>query len=105
MLDDFALADVRRAVELRNAQPGKRKELEVSGGVSADGLAAIGGDRRRLRLRRRAHEARTRDRFLDAFRLARSHRPQLRAAVRRDFGAPARRYAAAWISRFGSATP
>ena len=42
MLDDFTLDDVRRAVELRNAQPGKRKELEVSGGVSADGLAAIG---------------------------------------------------------------
>jgi nicotinate-nucleotide pyrophosphorylase (carboxylating) len=42
MLDDFALADVKRAVELRNAHPGRRKELEVSGGVSADGLAAIG---------------------------------------------------------------
>jgi nicotinate-nucleotide pyrophosphorylase (carboxylating) len=42
MLDDFALADVKLAVEARNAHPGKRKELEVSGGVSADGLAAIG---------------------------------------------------------------
>jgi len=42
MLDDFSLADVKRAVERRNAHPGKRKELEVSGGVSADGLAAIG---------------------------------------------------------------
>jgi nicotinate-nucleotide pyrophosphorylase (carboxylating) len=42
MLDDFSLADVRLAVERRNAHPGKRKELEVSGGVSADGLAAIG---------------------------------------------------------------
>jgi nicotinate-nucleotide pyrophosphorylase (carboxylating) len=41
MLDDFAIADVKRAVELRNAQTGRRKELEVSGGVSADGLAAI----------------------------------------------------------------
>jgi nicotinate-nucleotide pyrophosphorylase (carboxylating) len=41
MLDDFAIADVKRAVELRNAHPGRRKELEVSGGVSADGLAAI----------------------------------------------------------------
>jgi nicotinate-nucleotide pyrophosphorylase (carboxylating) len=41
MLDDFAIADVKRAVELRNAHPGGRKELEVSGGVSADGLAAI----------------------------------------------------------------
>jgi nicotinate-nucleotide pyrophosphorylase (carboxylating) len=41
MLDDFAIADVERAVELRNAQAGRRKELEVSGGVSADGLAAI----------------------------------------------------------------
>jgi nicotinate-nucleotide pyrophosphorylase (carboxylating) len=41
MLDDFPIADVKRAVELRNAQAGRRKELEVSGGVSADGLAAI----------------------------------------------------------------
>ena len=41
MLDDFAITDVKRAVELRNAQTGRRKELEVSGGVSADGLAAI----------------------------------------------------------------
>jgi nicotinate-nucleotide pyrophosphorylase (carboxylating) len=41
MLDDFAIADVKRAVELRNAHFGSRKELEVSGGVSADGLAAI----------------------------------------------------------------
>lgn len=41
MLDDFAIADVKRAIELRNAQAGRRKELEVSGGVSADGLAAI----------------------------------------------------------------
>jgi nicotinate-nucleotide pyrophosphorylase (carboxylating) len=41
MLDDFAIADVERAVELRNTHFGSRKELEVSGGVSADGLAAI----------------------------------------------------------------
>ena len=41
MLDDFAIADVKRAVELRNAQPGRRKELEVSGGVGADQLGAI----------------------------------------------------------------
>jgi nicotinate-nucleotide pyrophosphorylase (carboxylating) len=41
MLDDFAIADVRRAVELRNTHAGRRKELEVSGGVSADGLGAI----------------------------------------------------------------
>jgi nicotinate-nucleotide pyrophosphorylase (carboxylating) len=41
MLDDFAIADVGRAVELRNAHGGRRKELEVSGGVGADGLAAI----------------------------------------------------------------
>jgi nicotinate-nucleotide pyrophosphorylase (carboxylating) len=42
MLDDFALADVERAVELRNRHPGRRRELEVSGGVSAEALAAIG---------------------------------------------------------------
>jgi nicotinate-nucleotide pyrophosphorylase (carboxylating) len=41
MLDDFAIADVKRAVELRNAHAGRRKELEVSGGVGADDLAAI----------------------------------------------------------------
>jgi len=41
MLDDFTIADVKRAVELRNAQPGSRKELEVSGSVNADRLAAI----------------------------------------------------------------
>jgi nicotinate-nucleotide pyrophosphorylase (carboxylating) len=41
MLDDFAIADVKRAVELRNAHAGRRKELEVSGSVSADRLAAI----------------------------------------------------------------
>jgi nicotinate-nucleotide pyrophosphorylase (carboxylating) len=42
MLDDFALADVERAVALRNRHPGRRRELEVSGGVSAEALAAIG---------------------------------------------------------------
>jgi nicotinate-nucleotide pyrophosphorylase (carboxylating) len=41
MLDDFSLADVKLAVERRNAHPGKRKELEVSGGVSAENLARI----------------------------------------------------------------
>jgi nicotinate-nucleotide pyrophosphorylase (carboxylating) len=41
MLDDFTIADVERAVELRNKHSRSRKELEVSGGVSADGLAAI----------------------------------------------------------------
>jgi len=41
MLDDFAIADVKRAVELRDAHSGSRKELEVSGGVGADGLGAI----------------------------------------------------------------
>ena len=41
MLDDFTMADVKRAVELRNAHSGRRKELEVSGSVSADRLAAI----------------------------------------------------------------
>lgn len=42
MLDDFEIADVKRAVELRNSHAGRRKELEVSGGVNADRLAAIG---------------------------------------------------------------
>ena len=41
MLDDFAIDDIKRAVELRNEHPGKRKELEVSGGVGAQALAAI----------------------------------------------------------------
>ena len=41
MLDDFAIDDVKRAVALRDRHAGKRKELEVSGGVQADALAAI----------------------------------------------------------------
>jgi len=41
MLDDFAIADIDRAVALRDRHAGKRKELEVSGGVQADALAAI----------------------------------------------------------------
>jgi nicotinate-nucleotide pyrophosphorylase (carboxylating) len=41
MLDDFAIDDIKRAVELRDRHPGKRKELEVSGGLGADALAAI----------------------------------------------------------------
>ncbi|HVY65989.1 MAG TPA: carboxylating nicotinate-nucleotide diphosphorylase [Gammaproteobacteria bacterium] len=41
MLDDFTLADMREAVRRRNAQPGRRKELEVSGSVNADTLRAI----------------------------------------------------------------
>jgi len=41
MLDDFSLADMKRAVELRNAHEGKRQELEVSGSVRHEALAAI----------------------------------------------------------------
>ena len=41
MLDDFAIEDIRHAVALRDRHAGKRKELEVSGGVQADALAAI----------------------------------------------------------------
>jgi nicotinate-nucleotide pyrophosphorylase (carboxylating) len=41
MLDDFTLADMRRAVERRNAHSGKRKELEASGSVNADTLRSI----------------------------------------------------------------
>ena len=41
MLDDFSLGDIERAVGLRDRHVGKRKELEVSGGVQADALAAI----------------------------------------------------------------
>jgi nicotinate-nucleotide pyrophosphorylase (carboxylating) len=41
MLDDFSLADMKRAVELRDARPGERKELEVSGSVGVDALRAI----------------------------------------------------------------
>jgi nicotinate-nucleotide pyrophosphorylase (carboxylating) len=41
MLDDFSLADMRHAVELRDKHSGKRKELEVSGSVGADTLRQI----------------------------------------------------------------
>jgi len=41
MLDDFALDDIRRAVALRDARAGKRKELEASGSVNVDTLRAI----------------------------------------------------------------
>ncbi|HEY8521996.1 MAG TPA: carboxylating nicotinate-nucleotide diphosphorylase [Gammaproteobacteria bacterium] len=41
MLDDFSLEDMRRAVELRNRHPQRRKELEASGSVSLDRLRAI----------------------------------------------------------------
>jgi nicotinate-nucleotide pyrophosphorylase (carboxylating) len=41
MLDDFSLADMKRAVGLRDDHRGKRKELEVSGSVGVDALRAI----------------------------------------------------------------
>jgi nicotinate-nucleotide pyrophosphorylase (carboxylating) len=41
MLDDFSITDIERAVALRDRHVGKRKELEVSGGVQAEALAAI----------------------------------------------------------------
>jgi nicotinate-nucleotide pyrophosphorylase (carboxylating) len=41
LLDDFTLADMRTAVERRNAHRGRRKELEASGSVSAETLRAI----------------------------------------------------------------
>jgi len=41
MLDDFTIEDIKRAVALRDRHTGKRKELEVSGGVQADALVAI----------------------------------------------------------------
>jgi nicotinate-nucleotide pyrophosphorylase (carboxylating) len=41
MLDDFSPGDIERAVGLRDRHAGKRKELEVSGGVQAEALAAI----------------------------------------------------------------
>jgi nicotinate-nucleotide pyrophosphorylase (carboxylating) len=40
MLDDFTLPQIREAVQRRNAHPGKRKELEISGGVSPETLRA-----------------------------------------------------------------
>jgi nicotinate-nucleotide pyrophosphorylase (carboxylating) len=41
MLDDFSLADMKAGVALRDAQVGKRQELEASGSVNADSLRAI----------------------------------------------------------------
>jgi nicotinate-nucleotide pyrophosphorylase (carboxylating) len=41
MLDDFTLADMRRAVALSNAHGGPRKELEASGNVTTETLRAI----------------------------------------------------------------
>jgi nicotinate-nucleotide pyrophosphorylase (carboxylating) len=41
MLDDFTLEDMRRAVALRDAHSGARKELEASGGVNAETLRSV----------------------------------------------------------------
>jgi nicotinate-nucleotide pyrophosphorylase (carboxylating) len=41
MLDDFSLADMREGVKLRDAQGGKRQELEASGSVNAATLRAV----------------------------------------------------------------
>jgi nicotinate-nucleotide pyrophosphorylase (carboxylating) len=41
MLDDFTLADLGRAVEIRNAHSGKRKDLEASGSVNTETLRSI----------------------------------------------------------------
>jgi nicotinate-nucleotide pyrophosphorylase (carboxylating) len=41
MLDDFSLDDMRAAVALRDAQRGKRQELEASGSVDAARLKAV----------------------------------------------------------------
>ena len=41
MLDDFAVDTLRAAVDARDRHPGKRKELEVSGGVQLSALSAI----------------------------------------------------------------
>ena len=41
MLDDFSLEDMRAGVKLRDAQAGKRKELEASGSVDAAKLKAV----------------------------------------------------------------
>jgi nicotinate-nucleotide pyrophosphorylase (carboxylating) len=47
LLDNFTLNDMRRAVELRDAHAGRRKELEASGGIDdaqLRGVAATGVD-------------------------------------------------------------
>ena len=41
MLDDFSLEDMRKAVALRDAHDGKRKELEASGSMTADNVRAV----------------------------------------------------------------
>jgi len=41
MLDNFSLDAMREAVALRNAHPGKRRELEASGSVDATTLRAV----------------------------------------------------------------
>jgi nicotinate-nucleotide pyrophosphorylase (carboxylating) len=41
MLDDFSLDDMRTGVQLRDAQSGKRKELEASGSVDTAKLKAV----------------------------------------------------------------
>jgi nicotinate-nucleotide pyrophosphorylase (carboxylating) len=41
MLDNFSIHTLSAAVAARNAHPGKRKELEVSGGLGPDALEAI----------------------------------------------------------------
>jgi nicotinate-nucleotide pyrophosphorylase (carboxylating) len=41
MLDDFSLDDLRAGVQLRDAQHGKRQELEASGSVDAAKLKAV----------------------------------------------------------------
>jgi nicotinate-nucleotide pyrophosphorylase (carboxylating) len=41
MLDDWPPAALRNAVTMRDAHSGKRKELEVSGGVALESVAAI----------------------------------------------------------------
>jgi nicotinate-nucleotide pyrophosphorylase (carboxylating) len=41
MLDNFALAQLREAVAIRNAHKGKRKELEASGNIDLDNVRAV----------------------------------------------------------------
>lgn len=41
LLDNFGLEDMRRAVAMRDARPGARKELEASGGVTLETVRAI----------------------------------------------------------------
>ena len=71
-----------RRSQLRDAHGGKRQELEASGSVDAATLNSRRRDGRRLHLDRRHHEARARDRLLDALRLTRRD-PLPRRAPRR----------------------